>query len=493
MRKRFFRIVVSLALVMCLGLTQVSAAAGQDNDVEYLKKVIDLIKTKYNGQVTDKQLIEGALKGMFDTMDPYTVYFTPEEADKFLVGAEGKYTGIGVMITKEDKYVVVTKVFPASPAEKAGLSVGDKIVSVDGKSVIGVSTEEVSTLAMGEEGTKVVLGIVKNGENQLKNIELERAEIKVNPITYEVRGDIGYLKIDTFNSNTEPNVLRALYEFDIKGIKKMVLDLRDNPGGQLDQVVSVAKKLVPEGPIVKVDYKSELHPDAQYLSELKNPKYKIAVLVNGSSASASEVLAGAIQDTKVGSLIGTKTYGKAKVQELVPMITPEAFEKYKAKYKVDSIEAYELIYKYKVMPKNDEIMGWTKITTGQYTTPAGRMIDEKGLEPDYTVEAPSDINGINLGNIQKLTKTTKPTLDDEGHDVYNAEKILMALGYDVDKPDTIMDLKTYFAVSRFQEDNGFYPYGTIDFETQQALNEKLGALIMENDKQYAKALEILNK
>jgi len=469
------------------------ASLNAGTELEYLKSVMEMIKERHKGDVTDQQLIEGALKGMFDTMDQYTTYFTNEEANEFLSDVEGTYEGIGIMLEKRNNYIIVAKVFADSPAEKAGLVIGDKIVAVNGKSMIGAALDEASSSIKGKVGTAVTLGIIRDGENVIRYVEIIRGEIKINPVTYYIRDGIGYIKLDLFNSNTSEYINEALNEMDKNNISKIILDLRNNPGGSLDEAVKLARNFVPQGVITKLDFKSESQADREYLSYLQSPKYKLAILVNEMSASASEIVAGAVQDTGAGVIIGTKTFGKAKVQNLIPILTPEAYEKYANALGVKVVDAYELINKYKVLPKKGEIIGWTKMTTGIYITPKGRMIDGVGITPDIIVEGTTIVEGIDLNSIDKLTMTWKPDLGSEGIDVYNAEKILKVLGYDIDTPDSILDEKTYKAISKFRTDNGLYPGGMLDFTTQKALNSKLDAKILEVDKQYSKALEVLRE
>jgi carboxyl-terminal processing protease len=487
---------LSLAMILAMLLCwlvlplSVSAADSDGAGLEYLKSVMDMIKERYNGEISDEQLIEGALKGMFDTMDAYTTYFTMEEAQDFLMGVSGEYEGIGISMTKNGDYIMVVRAFPASPAERAGLRSGDKIVTVDGRNIIGISSDEAQSLIIGEAGTKVKLGILRNGHDGIILVEIEREKIRLNPVFHEIRGEIGYIRIESFNSNTGQYIAQALGEMDANNITKIVLDLRDNPGGEVSQAVAVAENFVPEGLITKLDFKSENLTDQEYYSSLENPEYEVAVLVNGLTASASEILAGAIQDAGAGTLIGTKTFGKAKVQSLIPLLKPEAYAAYEEQLGVKILNAYDLL-SYKIIPKKSEVIGYTKITTGTYTTPRGRMIDGVGLTPDIEVEDVQPENGINVRAIQKLTVTSKPGLDSEGVDVNNAEKILMLLGYDVDTPDMLLDKKTYDAVWKFRTDNGLYPGGVLDFTTQKLLNQKLEEKIMELDKQYKAAVEVL--
>jgi carboxyl-terminal processing protease len=467
------------------------ASSSENIDVEYLKSVMDMIKDRHKGDVTDQQLIEGALKGMFDTMDQYTTYFTNDEADMFLNNIDGTYEGIGIMMEKRDDYIIIAKVFSASPAEKSGLMIGDKITAVNGKSMVGAVLNEASSLIKGEADTTVILSIIREGENAVRNVEVVRGEIKINPVTYYIREGIGYIKLDLFNANTSECINEALDEMDSNNVSKIILDLRNNPGGSVDEAVKLARNFVPEGLITTLDFKSESLTDREYISYLHNPKYEIAVLVNEMSASASEIVAGAIQDTKAGVIIGTQTFGKAKVQSLIPLLTPDAYTKYEKHLGVKVVDAYDLINKYRIMPKKSEVIGWTKMTTGVYTTPKGRMIDGTGITPDIIVKGATVVEGIDVNSIDKLTVTWKPDVGSEGVDIYNAEKILRVLGYSVDVPDSRLDEKTYNAISKFRTDNGLYPGGVLDFTTQKTLNDKLDAVILKIDKQYSEALDVL--
>jgi len=484
--------VVFVVLATFLLFFPESTSASDDFGLDYLKTVIEMIRDRYRGEITEQQLVEGALKGIFDTMDVYTTYYTLDEAEEFLLNVEGTYHGIGITIEKSDAGVIITKVFDSTPAQKAGLKQGDIILSVDGLNLKEKSLEEVAALIRGPVGTKVALGVIKAGSNTITVIEVMREEIKINPVTYEIRdGNIGYIKIEMFNSNTTEFINKALKVLDEKGISKIILDLRDNPGGEVIQAVNVARNFVPRGIITTLDFKSEKSEDKVYRSNLDKIKYDLVVLVNEGTASAAEILAGAIQDTGAGMLVGTNTFGKALVQNLIPIITPEAFEKYRKQLNADVVDASELITEYGVSPLNSEILGWTKITTGVYITPAGRILDDKGLVPDYYVEKIMPINGVLVDTIARLSKSESLKLNSQGTDVENAEKILKALGYDIDTPDTLLDNKTYKAIRKFQNDERLNPHGILDNPTQDAINKKIDILMMQNDHQYMKAVELL--
>lgn len=498
--KSLKRILLSLAVFCILitgpGIACAEEATTQEKEIlfsDYFKSMMDMAQDKYKGEITEKQMLEGALKGIFSTMDSYTVYYTVEESQDFFTDINGSYTGIGVVMSEVDGKIVIDKVYPSSPAEEAGIKKGDVIAQVDGKSVENLSLEEVAGLIKGPSGTKVVIGVLRNGTDGVIELEVTRRQIIINPVTHKIEGDIGYIKLESFNSNASKAMEEALKQMDKNNIKKIILDLRDNPGGDVGQAVSIARKFVKKGLITKLDFKSESQKDEEYYSYLEELKYKLVVLVNENSASASEILAGAIQDTGSGILVGTTTFGKGKVQNLYPILTPEAVEKYRKETGETFVNGYDLLEKHGIYPSDEEIIGWVKITTGEYYTPNGRMIDGVGLEPDVYVENEPEGKYKILEGVEKLRKVTKPSLNAQSEDVLNAEKILSALGYDVDTPDNLMDEKTVKAVAEFQRDCGLYSYGVLDFATQQALNDKLDELLLvkNKDKQYEKAVELL--
>jgi carboxyl-terminal processing protease len=225
--------------------------------------------------------------------------------------------------------------------------------------------------------------------------------------------------------------------------------------------------------------------DIPYYSTLAETKYKLAVLVNENSASASEILTGAIKDTKAGVIIGTKTFGKAKVQGFIPILSPEAYERLNKDNENKLVDALEIGNAYE-----SDLLGWTKMTIGMYYTPNGNLIDLKGIEPNVKVtESKTDILPINL--IEPLSATVKPSLGTQYMDVYYAECILKYLKYSIDAPDYTLDAKTVAAIKKFQKDSKVGSYGVLDFTTQKLLNVKLDTLKQKQDAVYAKAVEVL--
>jgi len=490
--KKFVRSFLSILLTVLLIFSLNShALAASRISAGYLDSVIDYIMDNFSGDVEERKLQEGALEGLFDSLDNYTTYYSNEEIENVLGNIEGTYYGIGISMEKKDDCIVVIQVFKGSPAEKAGLMQSDRIILVDGVPVAGKTTEEVQGMIRGPLGSKVKLSIERTGVEGIIEVDVERAEIKLNPVYYEVRGDIGYIKIESFNANTHTYFDEALNHMNKLKISKIVLDLRGNPGGEVSQAINIAKYFVPKGVITKLNFKSKNKTDIVYYSDLSKQKYELAVLVNGTTASASEIIAGAVQDTKAGILVGTNTFGKAQVQSIFPILTPSAYAKYKRLLGVSIINANDLIDKYGIIPYENEIIGWSKMTIGVYVTPSGKIIDKNGLEPDVFVPDVLPVNGIYVNTIDMLSMTGKYDLNSRGIDIYNAEKILRMLEYDTDLPDTLLDKETVKALMKFQEDNKLPVTGILDFETQKVLNEVRMKLLNEYDLQYTKAVQML--
>lgn len=490
MKKNLHRFVmVTLIVVLVFSFTAVFSSEVFDDS--YLNSIVQLIKDSYLDDVDDRVILEGALKGIFDTMDDYTGYYTLEEAEKFFGDVDGTYEGIGVQIEKKGDYILIVRVFPGSPADMAGIIQGDRIISVDSKSISGLSAEEVSWMIKGEAGTHVTLGMVRGRNNEIVSMDVERKQIKVNPVTMKIVDDIAVIAVETFNANTREYFEGAILEADKKFIKKIILDLRNNPGGLVDQSVFLAEYFIPRGLITTLVFKDEDQDIREYYSKSDSSPYELVVLVNEMSASASEIVAGAVQDTQSGIVVGTKTYGKARVQSLIPILTPRAYGKYKERTGESLVNAFDLMGSHNINPLKAEILGWSKMTTGYYYTPSNRMIDGLGITPDVEVTYDPVINDVNLNGIRELTVTVKPGLDDEGSDVLNAQKILKILGYDLGPADGFLGEETARAVSKYRSDKKLWPGGVIDFTTQRALNEDLERLLKSHDKQYAKALELL--
>ncbi|HCX65785.1 MAG TPA: S41 family peptidase [Eubacteriaceae bacterium] len=327
----------------------------ESEHAQFLTKLLTLKKTierDYYQEVESKDLMEGALAGMFDAVgDPYTTYYDEEEFGNYMEQLTGSYSGIGVVVSyDDDENITVVSPIEGSPGQEAGLVPGDIILEVDGKSVEGESLDEVVGKIKGEEGTTVTLTILKNdGESQV--VDITREEIQLTSVDSQVIDGIGYLSISQFENYTLEEFqthLEGLLAQDVKGI---VFDLRDNPGGMMDVVVEIVDRILGESVIVYTEDKAG-NREVESSTDEEQLDLPMAVLVNGASASASEIFAGALQDTDKAVIIGQQTFGKGIVQRISDLNDGTGY----------------------------------KITVSQYFTPNGRSIHDKGITPDIEVE-----------------------------------------------------------------------------------------------------------
>ncbi|HEY5585946.1 MAG TPA: S41 family peptidase [Ruminiclostridium sp.] len=487
--RRITAIVLVVSLTVTVFCTSIFAAEtpSTSNNGDYLKEVMELIKQKYNGNITEEELTKAAVKGMFGALDKYSTFYEQKEFNSVMGTYEGAIEGVGVLVELIDGYVTIMEIYPESPAQKAGVRIGDKIAQVNGQPIVNKKLEDVVGELKGPVNTKVKIGLLRQGAKDIITLEVARAQVTVPSVKYEIRGDIGYILIDMFIENTNSGVSEALNLFDSKKITKVVLDLRNNPGGLVDQAVEVAKHFVPKGLITTLDYKDAGVADETYYSTLAETKYKLAVLVNENSASSSEIFTGAIKDTKAGVVIGNKTFGKAKVQSYVPILSTEAYERLNKNNESKTVNAYDI-----ENTLESDLIGWGKMTIGMYYTPNGECIDLKGIEPNIKVQETSP-SGISVNLIEPLNVAIKPSLGTQCSDVYYAECILKLLKYNVDTPDLTLDKKTFAAIKKFQVDNKVSSYGVLDYTTQKLLNKKLDTLKQTIDPVYAKAIVELKK
>jgi len=340
-----------------------STASGK-LDYNKLDQLQQYIQSQYVDPISTDKLLEGALKGMVEaTGDKYSAYMSPTEYKNFRQHLDSTFTGIGVTVETSPKTGYVTVVAPIknSPGEKAGLKTGDAIIQVDGKDITKLTLDEAVNLIKGPSGTKVKLTVLREGVQEPLTFTITRAKIDMPTIEWSMKEDgIGYVKLYEFNDQLGDRLSKAIADLKSKGMTRLILDLRGNPGGLLTEAVNVASQFLPPGaPVVHiVDRKGEKET---FTSKAKSPfNMPLVVLVDGGSASASEIVSGAIKDLKAGVLMGTKTFGKGTVQTFFDMTTASG-----------------------------EKAG-LKLTTARYLTAGGNSIHEKGIMPDVVVEQPKD-------------------------------------------------------------------------------------------------------
>lgn len=321
-------------------------------DLETFADSLAIIENHYVDPVTPKKLVYGAMKGMLASLDPYSQFLEPADHDEIRQETEGRFGGIGVEISVRDGVLSVVTAIDDTPAHHAGLLPEDKIVQINGESTRDLMLDEAVRMLRGEPGTEVRLSVMRDGEPRILEFSLKRSVIKVKSIKRAgmIEEGIGYIRISEFQENTPADFRRALAGLEKQQLRALILDLRNNPGGLFPESVKVAENFVPKDRIIVSTKGRTADQNADFLSSgPQEPKaYPIAVLVNRGTASASEIVAGALQDHGLAILVGTRTFGKGSVQTVIPMKDGSA----------------------------------VRMTTSRYYTPAGRMIHGEGIGPD---------------------------------------------------------------------------------------------------------------
>ena len=312
------------------------------------------IRSSYVGEYTDKKLFEGAMHGLVEGLDdPYSEYLDEKGFSRLNEMTDGTFGGIGVVLGQRNKEFVVVSPMEGSPGAKAGIEAGDKILKVNDVDTKGRTLEDVVSTIRGKKGTSVKL-LLEHKNGQQFTADIVRDDIKVKSVAGRMLPDskIGYIRIAMFNENTGEEFKKAYEKLEQEGMQATLLDLRHNPGGLLTECVKVSNYIVPKGPVVSITDKKG--NTKVYESKLEKVKYPLAVLIDHGSASASEIVSAAVQDTKAGKLFGVKTYGKGCVQSVFHITTKTGL----------------------------------KLTTAMYYTPSGRSIHKVGVTPDVEIELP---------------------------------------------------------------------------------------------------------
>ncbi|SHM31370.1 carboxyl-terminal processing protease [Anaerosporobacter mobilis DSM 15930] len=344
------------------GSTNLTTEADSDNSLmskavkSKLNRIKSIIDTYYLDEINEDKMVEGMYKGLVSSLeDPYSVYYTKDEFAALMESSSGSYCGIGAYVSQDVKTGVITivKPFEGGPAYKAGMLPGDIIYKVSGEEATGKDLSEIVSKMKGEEGTTVDLEIIRAGESDPIKLTIERRTVEVPTISYEMLDNkVGYIQIAEFDEVTGPQFRSAITDLDNQGMKGLVIDLRNNPGGLLDTVCDMLDRMLPEGLIVYTEDKNGTRTEEVKSTAEESFDKPLVVMINGNSASASEVFAGAIQDYGIGTILGTTSFGKGIVQSVIPLSDGSG----------------------------------VKVTVSKYYTPKGRNIHEIGIEPDVVVE-----------------------------------------------------------------------------------------------------------
>ncbi|MFJ7938978.1 S41 family peptidase [Peribacillus sp. NPDC096622] len=464
-KKFTFIMGIFLVIFLTAGITTIALTFGDEKveslapdkhaEFEKLYSTYDTIKDNYYEEIDEEKLVDGAINGMIESLDdPYSAYMDKKEASSFHESISSSFEGIGAEIQEQDGQIMVVSPIKGSPAEKAGVKPNDIILSVDGKSVEGLSSSEAVLKIRGEKGTKVDLSISRAGESEPIELTIKRDTIPIETVYAEMLDDgVAKIQVTSFSEHTVQELKTALEEMSKKDMKGLVLDLRGNPGGLLEQAIEMASLFIPNGKVVlqvedrsgkKEVYKSEND------GELKIP---VVVLIDDGSASASEIVAAAVSESADIPLIGVKSFGKGTVQTAQDFKDGSNF----------------------------------KYTAAKWLTPEGNWIHKKGIKPDITVKLPD------YASLPYISPDKELKASDSSSEVKAAEEMLKEAGHDPGKVDGFFDEATTNAVIAFQREQKIKETGTIKDDTTVKLMQVIREKILKNDTQVKKAVEVLKK
>jgi len=435
-----------------------------DREMENLKEYMEYIRQNYKDEITYDKLIEGAFEGVVNSLgDPYSVYYGASgEGESFVETVSGEFSGIGVSVENYNGLCRVVAPIPGTPAEKSGLKSGDVITKIDGADISSKTLDEAVMLMRGEAGTKVTLTIDRSG--QVLTFRLTREKIKNVSVNYKMlEGNIGYIQITSFDNDSNVEFRLAKTALINKGADALILDIRNNPGGLVNTALEIANQLMPAGPITHFAQKGKIVETYSTDGESKL-NLPMALLVNEGSASAAEILAGALQDSKTATLVGTTTYGKGVAQQVSEFADGASM----------------------------------KLSMYYFLTPDKKKIDHIGIIPDYTIQNGTNANEKELtekyAGFAPMSEKAKPKAGDTGLNVFGAQQRLSMMGYTV-KATGAMDEATVAAVKKFQKESGLTPYGVLDYTTMGALDKAVVGYITGSkagkDLQLDKAISLM--
>ncbi|MDM5190752.1 S41 family peptidase [Bacillus sp. DX4.1] len=429
-------------------------------DLNKIREAYALIDSRYVEDVKDDKLVEGAIQGMLSTLkDPYSTYMDKDTAKQFKESLDPELEGIGAEVNKTDGKLIIVSPIKGSPAEKAGIKPNDQILSVDGNSVKDLSREEAVLKIRGKKGTTVTLEVKRSGVVDPLDFKIKREKIPIFTVFSSVKKEneknIGYIQITSFSENTAKEFTDQLKELENKDMQGLVIDVRGNPGGYLNSVQDILKLIMTEKkPMMQVEQRNG-KKEKFYTSLKERKSYPISVLIDKGSASASEILAGALKEGEGYALIGENTFGKGTVQQAVPFTDGSNI----------------------------------KLTMFKWLTPDGNWIHKKGIAPTVEVKQPDYYHATPI----QIEKTLSYNTNDV--QVKHAQEMLKSLGYATGREDGYFSKETESAIKAFQNANEMEATGKLDKKTAEAIQNKIIEKIRsgENDLQLQAALKLMAK
>ncbi|KAB0681293.1 S41 family peptidase [Aureimonas leprariae] len=397
----------------------VANAAGSDTyrQLAIFGDVFERVRAQYVSVPDDEKLVENAINGMLTSLDPHSSYMNAKEAADMRTETRGQFGGLGIEVTMQDELVKVISPFEGTPADKAGVLAGDLIAEINGEQVKGLTLSEAVEKMKGDIGSTVTLTIVRDGATKPIRLSIKRDEIKVPSVRHEVKNDVGYIKLIKFNEQTTVGMEEAIADIEkqVPGdkLKGFVLDLRRNPGGLLDEAVSVSDAFLENGEVVSTRGRNP-EETRRYNARSGDDIHgkPLVVLVNGGSASASEIVAGALQDQRRATVVGTRSFGKGSVQTIIPL----------------------------------GANGALRLTTALYYTPSGRSIQGRGIDPDIVVEQPLPDDIKKQMGLDAADEVAKGESSLRGHITGKEENSEGSGSLDYIPPDAKDDIQLNYAV-----------------------------------------------
>ncbi len=459
-----FIMVLFFTVIATAGLTIFALTFGEKKVVEVkvpvehtefakLYDAYELLKLKYYTDFDQELAVNGAINGMLESLsDPYSDYMTVEESNIFNESLSSSFQGIGAEVQERNGFIMVVSPIKNSPAERAGILPKDIILSVDDESIKGMSVNEAVQLIRGPKGTEVTLMIQREGVEAPFEMTITRDDIPVETV-YGTLDDnkIAHIQITSFSFETYKELTTILADFEKQGMRAIILDVRQNPGGSLKTAIDISNLFIDEGKNILQVQDGKGQPTVYKAEGGKKYKQPVIVLIDEGSASASEILAGALKESQNVQLVGQTTFGKGTVQEVISQ-------------------------------KDGSTI---KLTTGRWLTADGNWINEKGIAPTVDVPYP---DYVTLNYVNPNTEFKVGSIDQT---VNSAERMLEVLGYSPGTVDNVFDEKTSEAVKKFQKQNNLEETGVLAGETTFSLLDALSAFIKENDPQLLKAKELL--
>ena len=423
----------TLALLVFTGGVQHGTTAIEDTyeKLKVFTEILSLVQSNYVDEVKSKELIYGAVKGMLETLDPHSAFMPPETFREMQVETQGSFGGLGIEITVKDRALTVVSPIEGTPADRAGIQPGDRIIKIEGQPTKDLTLMDAVRKLRGPKGSKVTITILREGSLEPLDVTLVREVIEVKSVRSKDLGDgIYYVRLSSFQERTTKDLERVLEQAQKAGSTALILDLRNDPGGLLNQAVAVSDMFLDKGQLIVYTQGRVKNQDLRFTAEHSNgfPRWPMVVLVNGGSASASEIVAGALQDWKRAVILGTKTFGKGSVQTVIPLSDGSGL----------------------------------RLTTAKYFTPRGRSIHGIGIMPDILVELPKpDVSAQRQREeeARRLAPAERPRDqrigDQEGEGVEVGRRDVVDLQKDVQLQRAMEILKA----TRILERNGAAPQG----------------------------------